>query len=82
MTMHPPPNLSVFSTSAILVIIVTLCPLKIPDSIEINCKVADVPSPDWNEMWKQLYERVIEKTDQNPVKVEKSVCRQHVLKGV
>ena len=47
--------------------------VKITESIEINCQVADVPPPDWNEIWIQLHDRVIKKPDPNPVKVEK-IC--------
>jgi hypothetical protein len=45
--------------------------LKIPKDTQINCKIADVTSRDWDSIWDELIEECAERTSQNPVKVEK-----------
>ncbi|XP_028396405.1 uncharacterized protein LOC114520356 [Dendronephthya gigantea] len=47
--------------------------VKISDRVKINCNVMDVPPPDWEEIWKELHERVIDESDGKPdiVKVVK-----------
>ena len=55
--------------------------LKISDDIEINCKVADVTPPDWDEIWNELYERVTENPGQNPVEVKKVGFKSGLTQG-
>jgi hypothetical protein len=45
--------------------------LRIADGVEIDCKVADVTHPDWQEVWDELSYRVVENPGQNPLKVKK-----------
>ncbi|CAB4007915.1 tetratricopeptide repeat, partial [Paramuricea clavata] len=45
--------------------------LKIADGVEIDCKVVDVTRPDWDEVWNDLHNRVVENPGQNPVDVNK-----------
>ncbi|XP_028396406.1 uncharacterized protein LOC114520357 [Dendronephthya gigantea] len=55
--------------------------VKISNGIKINCKVVDVPPPDWVNIWNELYERVNETPNvADPVKVVKislsSTCHE------
>ena len=45
--------------------------IKVSDTTEIDCKVEDFARPDWNEIWNELYDGIIENSGQSPVKVEK-----------
>ncbi len=55
-----------------------LC-VRIPDDVEIDCTIADVPNPNWDQLWVQLYESVVEK--KNQVKVEKICLSSPFVRG-
>ncbi len=55
-----------------------LC-VRIPDDVEIDCRIADVPNPNWDRVWVELYERVVERRDQ--VQVEKICLSSPFVRG-
>ncbi len=57
-----------------------LC-VRIPDGVEIDCRIADVPNPNWDQLWVELYERVVEKKNPGLVKVEKICLSPPFVRG-
>ena len=50
-----------------------LC-VKIPDGVEIDCRIADVPNPNWDQLWLELYESVVEKENQGLAQKVEKIC--------
>ena len=48
-----------------------MCQNTVPDGVESDCRIADVPNPNWDQLWVELHERVVEKKNPGLVKVEK-----------
>ena len=55
--------------------------LIVSDQTNVDCKIADATPPDWNRIWGELYNRVYESPDQDPVKVEKTGCASSLTYG-
>ena len=50
--------------------------LKVSDGIDIDCKIADATSPDWDSIWDELYE-----SGHNPVEVQKIGFSSELTRG-